>query len=275
MNTKNVTKDIKIINNKGSLNELLTKIFRKSLAIVLFLVFWQIAPIVGIADHQFIPTFSETISTIWDLILKNEMIVHVKVSLMRAIVGFMLAAVIALPLGFLLGGGFKKVEEFLDPLLQILAQVNPFSLLPVFILLFGIGEVAKISIIFWVSIWPILFSTITGVKTIDPLLIKAARAMGTSKVKLFWKIILPGSAPNIFAGLKLSSGNAFLMLIAAEMIGASAGLGWMVLNSEVNFQINRLFAAAFTIAVLGILINKTITFIERKVIVWKEESFTA
>jgi NitT/TauT family transport system permease protein len=203
------------------------------------------------------------------------MLVHVKVSILRAGVGFLLAGIIAVPLGFLLAGGFRKLEEILDPLLQILAQVNPFSLFPVFILLFGIGEVAKISIIFWVSIWPILFSTITGVKTIDPLLIKAAQAMGTSKIRLFWKVVLPGAAPSIFSGLRMSAGNAFLMLIAAEMIGASAGLGWMVLNSEVNFQINRLFAAALTIALLGIFINKAIGFVEKKVVVWKQDSFVS
>ena len=245
--------------------KILSKIFRKSIAVVLFLVFWQVAPILGIVDHQFIPTFTETVGTIVSLTLKNEMLVHVKVSLLRAGVGFLLAGIIAVPLGFLLAGGFRKLEEILDPLLQILAQVNPFSLFPVFILLFGIGEVAKISIIFWVSIWPILFSTITGVKTIDPLLVKAAQAMGTSKIKLFWKVVLPGAAPSIFSGLRMSAGNAFLMLIAAEMIGASAGLGWMVLNSEVNFQINRLFAAALTIALLGIFINKAIGFAEKKV----------
>ncbi|MEY8000198.1 ABC transporter permease [Clostridium sp. Mt-5] len=255
--------------------KVLIRTFRKSIAIILFLVFWQVAPILGIVDHQFIPTFTETVGTIVSLIIKHEMFIHIRVSLMRAAVGFLLAGVVAVPLGFLLAGGFKKLEEYLDPLLQILAQVNPFSLFPVFILLFGIGEVAKISIIFWVSIWPILFSTITGVKTIDPLLIKAAQAMGTSKIKLFYKVVLPGAAPSIFSGLRMGSGNAFLMLIAAEMIGASAGLGWMVLNSEVNFQINRLFAAALTIAVLGILINKLIGFAEKKVVVWKQDSFVS
>ncbi|HBC97865.1 MAG TPA: ABC transporter permease [Clostridium sp.] len=258
---------------KMSAGKKFSKFFRKSIAVILFLVFWQVAPVLGIVDHQFIPTFTETVGTIISLTLKNEMLVHVKVSILRVAVGFVLAGVMAVPLGFLLAGGFKKLEEILDPLLQILAQVNPFSLFPVFILLFGIGEVAKISIIFWVSIWPILFSTITGVKTIDPLLVKAAQAMGTSRVKLFWKVVLPGAAPSIFSGLKMSAGNAFLMLIAAEMIGASSGLGWMVLNSEVNFQINRLFAAALTIALLGVFINKAIGFVEKKVVVWKQNSF--
>lgn len=104
-------KNIQPINNKIHLNEVIIKIIRKSLAVILFLIFWKIAPMVGIADHQFIPTFSETISTIWSLILKNEMIIHVRVSLMRAALGFILVTIVALPLGFLLGGGFKKIEE--------------------------------------------------------------------------------------------------------------------------------------------------------------------
>ncbi len=259
------------INSPKRLEQKIKAIFRKSIAVIVFFIFWEIAPQVGIADHQFVPTVSEILATLWKLTAKGELFIHVGVSLQRAIIGFILAAAVALPLGFLLGGWFKQFEEYLDPLLQILAQVNPFSVFPIFILLFGIGEVAKISIIFWVCIWPILFNTISGVKNIDPLLLKAARAMGTSKWVLFWKIVLPGAAPTLFTGIKMGASISFFMLIAAEMIGASAGLGWMVLNSEVNYQITRLFAATVTIAVLGIAINNLIIFIEKKVITWKEQ----
>lgn len=257
-------------NNQTGFKHKLSAAFRKSIAVIVFLIFWQVAPLVGIADHQFIPTVSEILATLGKLIAKGELFVHIGVSLGRALCGFALAALAAIPLGFLLGGWFKKFEELLDPLLQLLAQVNPFSVFPIFILLFGIGEVAKIAIIFWVCIWPVLFNTISAVKNIDPLFLKAARAMGTSKWILFWKVVIPGAAPTLFTGIKSGAGIAFFMLIAAEMIGASAGLGWMVLNSEVNYQIARLFASAVTIAILGIAINNLIIFIEKKVITWKE-----
>jgi NitT/TauT family transport system permease protein len=258
------------VNNQTGFKRKLLAIFRKSIAVVVFLIFWEIAPRVGIADHQFIPTLSEVLATIWKLAVKGELFIHIGVSLERALVGFVLASSIAIPLGFFLGGWFKKFEELLDPLLQLLAQVNPFSVFPIFILLFGIGEVAKVSIIFWVCVWPVLFNTISAVKNIDPLYLKAARAMGTSKWVLFWKVVIPGAAPTLFTGIKSGAGIAFFMLIAAEMIGASAGLGWLVLNSEVNYQITRLFAAAVTIAILGIGINNLIIYIEKKVITWKE-----
>ncbi|MBC2580709.1 ABC transporter permease [Clostridium sp. DJ247] len=245
--------------------------FRKSIALIIFFALWQILPSAGIINSQFIPSISDILTTLVKLASTGELFTHVKASLSRAMEGFALAAVIGIPLGFLLGGWFKVLEELIDPLLQVLAQVNPFSLLPIFILFFGIGEVAKVAIIFWVSVWPILFSTINGVKSIDPLLVKAARAMSTPKLFLFWKVVLPGSASMIFSGIRSSVGSSFLMLVAAEMIGASAGLGWLVLNAQNNYQISRLFAAAFTIAVLGIALTKIINFIERRVITWKED----
>ena len=249
------------------------KFFRKSIALIVFFIFWEIAPRVGIADPQFIPTVSKILITIWQLAATGELFIHIIVSLERAMAGFALAAALAIPLGFLLGGWFKTFEEILDPFLQVMGQVNPFSLFPVFILLFGIGEVAKIAIIFWVCIWPILSNTISGVKSIDPLLVKSARSMGASKKVLFWKVVLPGAAPAIFTGIRMGAGISFFMLIAAEMIGASAGLGWLVLNSEVNYQIPKLFAATVTIALLGILITNLLGLIEKKLITWKEDSF--
>jgi NitT/TauT family transport system permease protein len=206
------------------------------------------------------------------MIPAGKLQVHIFLSLKRAIMGFCFAALIAMPLGFLLGGWFKRFEEYLQPLLSVLSKINPFSMFPIFILLFGIGELTKVIIILWVCIWPMLFGTINGVRNIDPILVKAALAMGTSKIELFWKVVLPGAAPNIFAGLKQGSGTSFFMLIAAEMIGSTAGLGFLVLNSQINFQIPRLYVAVIIIAILGLGLNYLIEYIEKKVLHWKEES---
>jgi NitT/TauT family transport system permease protein len=236
------------------------------------LILWEVAPRLGLVDSQFIPSLSTIFKTLRQMIPQGKLQLHIFLSLKRAILGFSFAALIAMPLGFLLGGWFKRFEEYLQPLLSVLSKINPFSMFPIFILLFGIGELTKVIIILWVSVWPILFGTINGVRSIDSTLVKAAQAMGTSKLALFWKVVLPGAAPNIFAGLKQGAGSSFFMLIAAEMIGATKGLGWMVLNSQINFQIPRLFVAVVIIAVLGLLINYLIELIEKKVLVWKEES---
>jgi NitT/TauT family transport system permease protein len=246
--------------------------YRKSIAVILFLILWQIAPKLGLVDDQFIPSLSTIFGALRKMIPEGKLQTHIYLSLKRAISGFSFAALIALPLGFLLGGWFKRFEEYLQPLLNVLSKLNPFSMFPIFILLFGIGELTKVIIILWVCIWPILFGTINGVRSIDPVLVKAAQAMGTSKIALFWKVVLPGAAPLIFAGLKQGSGSSFFMLIAAEMIGATAGLGFLILNSQINFQIPRLYVGVIIIALLGLMINYLIESIEKKVLHWKEES---
>jgi NitT/TauT family transport system permease protein len=246
--------------------------YRKSIAVILFLIFWEAAPRLGLADSQFVPPLSQIFDTFKSMIPEGKLPLHVLLSLRRSILGFLTAVAIALPLGFMLGGWFKRFEEYLSPLLGVLSKINPFSMFPIFILFFGIGELTKVVIILWVCIWPILFGTINGVRSIDSLLIKAALAMGTSKIGLFRKVVLMGAAPSIFAGIKQGASSSFFMLIAAEMIGSTAGLGFLVLNSQINYQIPRLYVAVIIIAILGLLINFLLEKLEKKVLHWQEES---
>ncbi|WP_324332416.1 ABC transporter permease [Methylomusa anaerophila] len=236
------------------------------------MIIWEIAPRAGWVPHTFISPPSEVLSTVWELLLSGVLTKHIGVSLGRALFGFLLAVIIGVPLGFLLGGSFKLFERIVTPVLRLLGEVNPFALFPVFILLFGIGEVSKVAMIFWVCLWPILLNTVTGIKGVEPLLLKSARSMGVSGPALFTKVIFPAALPGIFHGIKMSSGVAFFMLIAAEMIGASSGLGWLVWNAQNNYQIPRLFAATVTISTLGLLLNFVFSKLERRLINWKENT---
>jgi NitT/TauT family transport system permease protein len=239
-------------------------------SILLFFALWELAPRAGGLLETFIAPPSVVLRTLWELLLTGELLGHVAVSLSRATAGFAVATLVALPLGFLLGGAFSSFERIVNPVLRFLGQVNPFSLSPLFIMLFGISELSKGAMIFWVCVWPILFNTITGVKGIDPLLVKAARSMGIGLPTLFCKVILPAASPGIFTGLKMGSGTAFFMLIAAEMIGASSGLGWLVWNAQINFQIPKLFAATAVISVLGMILNLLLALAEKRLLGWRD-----
>lgn len=244
--------------------------FWNGISILMFIALWELAPRAGWVPQTFIAPPSVVLTTLWELLLSGILFQHSEVSLFRAIGGFIAAAVIGIPLGFLLGGWFKLFERIISPILYLLHAVNPFSLFPVFILLFGIGEVSKVAIIFWVCLWPILLNTITGVKNVDTLLIKSARSMGVRGLELFLKVILPAASSNIFHGLKSSCSAAFFIIIAAEMIGASSGLGWLVYHSQTNYQIPKLFATTVTISALGLSLNYLFGRLERKLINWKE-----
>jgi len=242
------------------------------LSILLFFVVWQLLPKLGGIVETFVAPPTVVARTLVELFREGELLGHVGISLFRSASGFATAAVVAIPLGFLLGGGFRTFERLISPPLRFLGQVNPFSLFPLFILIFGIGELSKAAMIFWVCLWPILFNTINGVKGIDPLLVKSARSMGAGVATLFFRVILPAASPGIFHGLKMGCGTAFFMLIAAEMIGASAGLGWLVWNAQINFQMPQLFAATVVISALGLSLNLSFGALENRLVSWKQKS---
>lgn len=252
------------------LNTAIKEGFIRASGIVTLLILWEIAPRLGWVDAQFIPSFSKVLLEIHHIWVGGMLIDHLTVSIWRIAVGMSAAILIALPAGCALGLWFRKAAEKLDPLFRIFSQVNPFSLMPVFILFFGIGETAKIAIIAWVCLWPILFYTITGIETVEPVLIKSARAMGATAYDQLFKVILPGAAPNIFTGLRVGVGLSFFMLIAAEMIGAKSGLGWMVHNASAQYMVARVYAGALLIALLGVLINKSFLILEEGLFAWKQ-----
>ncbi|WP_025695165.1 ABC transporter permease [Paenibacillus durus] len=246
---------------------------RRLLGIGGFLLIWEISPRLGWVDQSFIPPFSEVITTLISLILSGELEKHILISLQRSVLGFGLGLLIAIPLGLIIGW-FKGFEFYMDPLLQTFRQTSTIALLPVFMFLFGIGEISKVAIVFWGVQWAILLNTISGVKSVDPLLIKSARSMGASPLTMFIKVILPSAFPTIFTGIRLSATTSILILIAAEMLGASKGLGFLLFDAEVKYQIPKMFAVIITMSILGLIVNYSLQAIEKRVTHWKEELTT-
>ncbi|WP_368488238.1 ABC transporter permease [Clostridium sp. BJN0013] len=239
-------------------------------SIIIFLILWEAAPRIGIANPVFLPPFSKVFAALWQLIISGSLFENVFVSLKRSAAGFALALLVAIPLGLVIGW-FKKFERFIDPLLQIFRQTSALALFPVFILVFGIGETSKIAIIFWGVQWPILISTIEGVKNVDPILIKSAKSMGASPLTLFYKVIFPGAFPSIFTGIRLSATTAIIVLVAAEMIGANAGLGFLIFQSQETYKVADMYASIVTIALIGFGLNYLLVLLQKNIMKWKQE----
>jgi NitT/TauT family transport system permease protein len=240
------------------------------LPILLFLVLWELTPRLGGLLRTFVSPPSEVVSVLASMIRSRELFNHLGISLMRALSGLVAASLVAIPLGFLLGGPFRSFQRFVRPVLSFLGNVNPFALFPLFVVLFGIGEVSKGVMVFWVCLWPLLFNVTAGVEAIDPLLIKVSRTLGCGPLRLFLQVIVPAAGPSIFHGVKMAAGSALFMLVAAEMIGASRGLGWLVWNAQLNFFIPKLFAATVTISLLGLCLNGLLGWVERRFFNWQQ-----
>lgn len=239
--------------------------------VLVFFSVWEALPRLGIIDPLFLPAFSTTILTLFDLVVSGKLLLHVLVSLQRAAAGFGLALLVSVPLGFLMGW-YSKFERYTDLLVQGLRNVSTFALLPIFLLLLGLGEASKIAIIFYGASWQILMNTISGVKSVDPIYIKAAKSMGLSDWDLFKKVILPASIPSIVIGTRLGAKIALMVVIAAEMIGAKSGLGFFIQNAQFNFLVPEMYAGILTLAVLGLVVNYLLVWFEKKTTSWKGET---
>ncbi|MCX7745370.1 MAG: ABC transporter permease [Clostridia bacterium] len=240
-----------------------------SIAIMGLLVLWEIIPRLGLVDRLYLPPFSEVAAAFFKLALSGELFLHIGSSLRRSMTGLFIAVSIAIPLGIFVGG-FKRFEKIIDPLLQVFRNTSTLALFPVFILIFGLGEASKIAIIFWGTLWSTLLNTINGVKNVEPLFIKSARSMSASNFFIFRKVVLPAAMPSIITGFRLSAATSVLVLVAAEMLGANSGLGFLIFYSEQKYDIAEMYSGILMISLLGITINYLIVAMERRLLVWKE-----
>jgi NitT/TauT family transport system permease protein len=240
--------------------------------VALLALIWELLSRFHILDSQFLPAFSQTLGGLWRLFTEGVLFTSMMVSLWRALVGLLMAALAAIPLGLFLGRLNRDSRSCVNPFFRMLSQVNPFSLMPIFILFFGIGEELKIAVVSWVSLWPILFNTIEGSRNVDPVLIKTAKTMAGSRAELFFKVLLPGAASSIFTGLRLGLEMSFFMLVVAEMVGASSGLGWLLHNSAMNVQFVRMYAAILGALVLGYVMTAFLKNLHAQTFFWREET---
>ncbi|WP_338452967.1 ABC transporter permease [Niallia oryzisoli] len=253
-----------------SIFQVLQKLFKQSIVLVGLILLWEIAPRIGMVNPEYLPPLSDALKAWGEMIVTGELWTHFSTSISRSIYGFLLALLVGIPLGLLIGW-YPLARELLNPTFEVYRNTATLALLPVFMLLLGIGEASKIAIVFYSCTAEILLQTIAGVKNVDPLLIKSARSMNVSSYKLFTKVILPAALPTIFVGIRMAGTGCILVLMAAEMIGAKAGLGYLITSAQYNYEIPKMYAGIITISLLGLLVNLGLTSLERRFSRWRQQ----
>lgn len=243
--------------------------FEKTIGLILFIALWELAPRAGWVNSTYLSPPSTVVAALIALLKNGALLKHLLISLQRALVGMAVAVSFGMVFGLFIGY-FKRIEGYLDALFQSFRQMSAFALFPVFILLFGVGELSKTIIIFWASLWPILLNTINGVKNVDKLLVQSAKSMGASQKFIFLRVILPAAAPDIFTGIRLGGSYCVMSLVAAEMIGATSGLGYLILYSQETFNIPEMYAGIVGLAIMGLGINYVLKLIENSFNSWKQ-----
>jgi NitT/TauT family transport system permease protein len=234
----------------------------------IFIILWEAAPRLGWVRAVYLSPPTEVIKVLVQIILNGELAPHALISLKRIFLGLFFAATIGVILGLFIGY-FKRIEQALDLLFQSFRQMSAFALFPVFILFFGLGELPKVIIIFWASLWTVLLNTISGVRDVDPVLIRSAKSMGAAKSYIFLHIILPATTPQIFTGIRLGGSYCVMAVVAAEMIGATSGLGYLVVYSQQTFKVAQMYASIVALAILGIALNWILQSLENFFSSWR------
>lgn len=247
------------------------RVLPKFISPILLLVLWEVSVRAGWLDSRLVAPPSLVIVELWRLVLDGQLIAALSISLMRAVAGFCLAAVFGVILGMLMAR-IKAFEVFFDPLVELLRPVSPLALFPLFILWFGIGEASKVLIIAFACCFPVILNTFAGVRSIDRSYFRASRTLGASPFEVMRTVILPGSFPQIFTGLRLAWGIALIVIVAAEMIGAVRGIGYMVLDSQQTFRIPRLFGSIVVIGILGYVTDLGLRFLMLRMLPWHQRS---
>jgi NitT/TauT family transport system permease protein len=238
------------------------------IAFAILLGAWETVGRLALVSPLFLPPPSDILVEGWELLRSGHLFHHVGVSLLRIGGGFLLAVLLGTFTGILLGSS-RLAEAVGNPLLAAAFPIPKIAILPLLILWLGIGEAPKMAVIGLGVFFPLAINVYTGVKNVDPLLIRAALSLGAGRLDIIRKVVWPAILPLVFAGLKLGLGTSLLLVVAAEMIAADAGIGFLILTAADLLQTKKLMVGLITLSLLGLSFNGLLQRIEKRCLPWK------
>jgi NitT/TauT family transport system permease protein len=240
-------------------NQQRTRTFiRGALSILVTAALYEAVARSGWFPAVLLPTIPAILDTLIVTLADGTMLMHAAYTLYRVMFGFALAIVVGLPLGILMARR-KGVEHFFLPLISALMPIPSFALVPLFLLWFGIGNLTTILIVFYAATFPMAFNTWSGVRSVNPLWLRAAGAMGADENSLFWKVIIPGASPFIITGMRQAFLRAWIGVVGAEMIAASDwGLGWVIFDAKEFLNADVMLAALVVIGIIGFAFERLV-----------------
>ncbi len=251
------------------------KVFLSISSVLGFLLIWYlVTDLLGLMPAIVLPSPEKVFFTIYEKILdpvgEEKLFGHLRISLIRIMVGTGIALALAIPLGILMGW-YEDLDAVASPIIEVLRPIPPIAWIPLAILWFGIGLASKVFIIGIGVFFPTLINTYLGVKFVDPLLIKAAQTLGARDKDILWEVVVPASVPLIVAGMRIGVGLGMMCLVAAELVAASSGLGYLIVLGGDDLKPELSITGMILIGLLGLIADRIILKVERKVVYWRKE----
>jgi NitT/TauT family transport system permease protein len=233
-------------------------IWRNTFPFIVMFGLWEIVARSGIFPPKLFPSLVTVAQAFVDLTVKGILPHHTLDTLLRLLAGFFIAAIVGVVLGILMGRS-RRVEDIALPLVSIGAPIPGLAYAPLFLLWFGLGNKSAILLVAFVSAFPIVFNTWTGVKAVKEIWVRSAQAMGADDRRLFAKVIVPGALPYILTGLRLGLAQAWRILVGIEMLAAVPwGLGWMIFGAREFLNTDVMLAGVVVIGVIGLALEKLV-----------------
>ncbi|MBB5423179.1 ABC transporter permease subunit [Paraburkholderia sp. CNPSo 3155] len=233
----------------------------------LVVVLWEAAARLGLITPQVLPAPSSVLGTAIDLAHNGELFVHLGVSLLRAAAGFVIGGTIGLALGILVG--FSPFARALfDRSIQMVRAIPFLAMLPLVIVWFGVGEVAKIFLVALAVLFPIYINTMLGIRQIDPKLTELAKVIGLDWTAIVRRIILPGAMPSILTGVRYALAHAWLALVIAETLATTKGIGFLAMDAREFLQTNVILLTMIIYAIIGVIADALVRSLEARFLSW-------
>jgi taurine transport system permease protein len=254
-----------------SLSRLVSLAIAVSVVAALIALWWVIAA-VEVVPRLFVPHPIDVVRALVEVATEGyrggTLWFHLRDSLMRVFTGFALAVMTAVPLGLAMGHN-RWVYAALDPILQFYRPLPPLAYYTILIVWLGIDNESKIALLYLAAFPPLAISASSAVRSVTDEKIHAARSLGASNRQVMWHVIFPACLPSIFTGMRVSIGFTYTTLVASEIVAAQSGIGWMVLDASNFLRSDVIFMGIFVMGFTGILLDRAIVIMERKLVPWK------
>ena len=244
------------------------------LPIAIFLLVWQLSVVFGVVDRAFLPSVGDTLAALWDMTRNGEITFNLWVTVYRALVGLAIGSLLGVAVGVSMATS-RRANEFFGPLVAITYSLPKSSLVPLFLLWFGIGDVTNILTVVLACLLPVIVSTYHGVKAVPPLMIWSARAMGTPPHVLVRRILLPSASLSIMTGVRIALGFSFVLTISAEMIAAKVGIGKLIFLYGENGAYAYMFGGLVAILIVAYFADRLLLVAMNHFLRWNDSIHAA
>jgi NitT/TauT family transport system permease protein len=231
-------------------------------------LWWAVAAS-GLINPSLVPSPAQVAVRFWQLLAHGTLGLDILISTGRVFAGVALGIAAAVPVGFVLGW-YRTVRSFVDPLLNFFRALPPIALIPLVIVYFGIGEPAKIVILFYASFFAGVIVMYEGIAQISPLYVRVSRTLGASDGEIFRKVIVPLTVPHMLTALRVALGVAWATLVASELIAAQQGLGALIQNASSFFQLDIIYVGIICIGLIALCMDLALRALSRRLVAWQE-----